>query len=248
MGWEEEIGNALVEAVREIPAGAGILFSGGLDSSLIAHLSRKEGKDAKLYSACTEGSHDCTWSRKAASMMGMQVHILKRNDGEIIEGIRSIKRITNETSPLVLLIELPLYFIAKDSKEAALALGQGADELFLGYKKYERENTSKEDFRRVIEHVAPLERKIADSCGKKLVYPYLDKRVIDVASSIPYNRNVMDGTRKGALRDAARSLGLAEEIAMKQKKASQYSSGFKDAVSRMARESGMKIHEFMREL
>jgi asparagine synthase (glutamine-hydrolysing) len=248
MGWEEELENALIQSVSGTPSRFGILFSGGLDSSLLAHLSHAAKKDFRLYSSCTKGSHDETWTRRAANILGLQVEVLPRSDDEILEGISSIKEITHETSPLVILIELPLYFITKSLKESTFVTGQGADELFLGYKKYESEDTSKEDLRRVIDYVVPLERKIADFNRKKLVYPYLDGRVVKVASMISYDQNIGDGIRKRTLRSVALMLGLKEEIAMKQKKASQYSSGFRDAVSRIAKERHSSVHELISEL
>ncbi len=248
MGWEEELEGALTKAVSDVPDRVGVLFSGGLDSSLLAHLFRKVNKDVRLYSSCTTGSHDETWTRKAADALGLPIEVLTRNDDEILEGISSIKSITDEKSSLLILIELPLYFITKESDDSVLATGQGADELFLGYKKYESTDTSKEDFRGVIDHVVPLERKIADFNGKKLVYPYLDESVVSVASKIPHDQNILDGIRKKSLRAAALRLGLKEEMALKQKKASQYSSGYRDAVSMIAKKRGKSVHELISEL
>ena len=165
----------------------------------------------------------------AAKSMDMQVNFLSEHESDILEGIRSIKQITGETSALSILIELPLYFTTKSSTDHKLATGQGADELFLGYKKYETKDTSKEDLHRVVNYVVPMEQKIASYNGKELLYPYLHESVVDTASRIPYDLKVQNGSRKYILRSTASRIKLDMGIVWKQKKAAQYSSGFKDA-------------------
>ncbi|MGC8561618.1 MAG: asparagine synthase C-terminal domain-containing protein [Thermoplasmata archaeon] len=248
MEWETELEGALEKAIQEIPDSIGILFSGGLDSSFIAFLAKNQGKKVNLYSAGTSHSHDKDWTQKAAGMLGLQLEFYEKNDEDIIKGLSAVKALTGETSPMLLLIELPLYFITKQSDCPVMATGQGADELFLGYKKYESEDTSKNDLKRVVEYVVPMEMKIAESNGKKLFYPYLNEYVIEVAHKIPFEELVHDGERKIALRRVASRLLLNDKIAWKQKKASQYSSGFRDAVARMAKKSNRTVHELISEL
>ena len=248
MEWESELEASLTKSVRELPNEVGILFSGGLDSSLIAYLSKKEGKEVRLYACGSDGSHDSIWATIAAKSMDMKVNFLSEHENDILEGIRSIKQITGQTSALSILIELPLYFTTKSSTDHKLATGQGADELFLGYKKYETKDTSKEDLHRVVNYVVPMEQKIASYNGKELLYPYLHESVVDTASRIPYDLKVQNGSRKYILRSTASRIKLDMGIVWKQKKAAQYSSGFKDAVARMAKRKGKNVHDFINEL
>ena len=248
MEWEIELAGAIERSIQKIPDGTGVLFSGGLDSSFIAFLAKKIGRKVNLYSSGTSNSHDKEWTKKAAGMLGLPIEFYEKNDEDIVNGISEIKRMTGETSPMLLLIELSLYFVTKQSDCPVMASGQGADELFLGYKKYGAENTSKEDIRKVIEYEVPMEMKIVRSNGKELLYPYLQRDVIEVAHKIPFEELVSDGNRKIALRNVASKLGLNDEIAWKQKKASQYSSGFKDAVDRIARKEKRTVHEFISDL
>ena len=248
MEWEIELAEALERGTQEIRDGTGVLFSGGLDSSFIAFLANKQGRKVSLYSSGTSNSHDKEWTKKAAGMLCLPLEFYEKNDEDIVNGISEIKKLTGEKSPMLLLIELPLHFVTKQSDCPVMASGQGADELFLGYKKYETEDTSKEDIRKVIEYVVPMEIRIARSNGKELLYPYLQRDVIEVANKIPFEGLVSDGKRKIALRNAASRLGMNGEIAWKQKKASQYSSGFKDAVYRIARKEKKTVHEFISDL
>jgi asparagine synthase (glutamine-hydrolysing) len=248
MEWEDELGKAFKEVIREIPDNVGVLFSGGIDSSFLAYLLRKLGKSVHLYTAGTVNSHDFLWASMGAELLDLPLSFLARSDIEIKEAIMEMKRMTGETNPLIILIELPLFFISQDSTETTLVSGQGADELFLGYKKYETDDTSKTDLRKLQEEVIPLELKICRPSKKVLIYPYLDERIVRIASGIPYGQNIRKGQRKFVLRSTASKLQMNEKLVWKQKKASQYSSGFKDAVARMAKKEKKKVYEFINDL
>ncbi len=248
MEWQDQLKRVFEYSVRDAPGNVGVLFSGGLDSSFVAHLLNRDRKKVHLYSSFAPASHDSVWAPKAASLLGLHLNSLVKNEEETVKGIRSIKDLTGETSPLVILIELPLYFVSRESTVSILATGQGADELFLGYKKYEREDTSEQDLKKVLESVVPLERTIAANYGKELFYPYLDNSVIELVSRIPRDQKIRNGVRKYALRSAASSLNLNDEIAWKPKKAAQYSSGFKDVVSKLAKRESKTVHEYISEL
>ncbi len=248
MEWEDELGAALESAIQELPESLSVLFSGGLDSSLLAHLSIEKGKRVQLYACGTDDSHDSIWAPKAADILGLPLKFLSYRGDEIVGAIRMLKELTDEESPLLILIELPLFFVTLNSLGSVIVSGQGADELFLGYKKYERENTSVEDVRRVLDHVLPMEMKIANAHGKEMAYPYLHRKVVEIATRIPYGLSIQNGSRKYVLRSTASKLNLNSELAWKPKKASQYSSGFKDEVARIAKEKNKTVHEFISEL
>jgi asparagine synthase (glutamine-hydrolysing) len=248
MEWEDELVKALGEVVWEIPDNVGVLFSGGIDSSFLAYLLSKEDKNVHLYSSGTLDSHDFVWASMAAELLGLPLRFLAKGDTEIRDAIKEMKHLTGETNPLTILIELPLFFIAQSSADTSLISGQGADELFLGYKKYETEDTSKGDMKKLLEEVIPLELKISRATNKALIYPYLDERIVRIATRIPYGQNIQKNQRKFILRSAASKQLLNERIAWKQKKASQYSSGFKDAVARMAKKERKRVYEFIDDL
>ncbi len=136
MEWQDQLKRVLEYSVRDAPDDLGVLFSGGLDSSFVAYLLKRAGKKVHLYSSFAPASHDSVWAPKAAGILGLPLNSLVKNDEETLKGIRLIKDLTGETSPLVIMIELPLFFVSRESTVSVLATGQGADELFLGYKKY----------------------------------------------------------------------------------------------------------------
>ncbi|MEM0127463.1 MAG: asparagine synthase C-terminal domain-containing protein [Thermoplasmatales archaeon] len=248
MEWEGELKGALVSSAGNLPPNGVVLFSGGLDSSLIALLARNLGKKISLFSSGIRGSHDYYWSREAASILKMPLKFLEQGEKDVIEGLRDVKRVTGENNAMTLLIELPLYFSCKNSEEDVMISGQGADELFQGYKKYETIDSSEIDLNTVINKMTRLDALIAEKFGKEVTYPYLESRVVSVARAIPRDLKIREGQRKFILRTVAENIGLDSRIAWKPKKAAQYSTGFKKIVEGISKRSGMEVHQFISSL
>ncbi|MCL5681469.1 MAG: asparagine synthase-related protein [Candidatus Thermoplasmatota archaeon] len=248
MEWEKELRKAFEDAMWRIPARVGIVFSGGLDSSLLAYLINMHDKDVHLYSAAVKGSHDSKWVGKAANLLGLPIKTIEPGEDEIVEAISDIKKIDPRADPLSIVIDLPHYFTSKYSENRILVSGQGSDELFLGYKKYEKSNTSSQDLDKLINVDSERERKIAGRWNRRLIFPYLDEIVVRTAKMVPDDLKLHNGTHKYILRKMAESIGLTPEIALKPKKSAQYSSGFKSILEEIAEKNGKRIYEFIRDL
>lgn len=248
MEWEIKLKELLEDIIWSIPERVGIVFSGGVDSSFLAYLINMHDKDVHLYTTVSGNSHDRAWAAKAAVMLGIPIKIIEPGTEEIREAIIDIKNMDDGIDALSVLIDLPLYFVCKYSINTTLVSGQGSDELFLGYKKYEIGNTSKLDLEKLMNKDAKRERNISQRWGKKLIYPYLDEKLIGLAQSIPEKLKIRDGVHKYILRKVASDLGLNPQIAWKPKKSAQYSSGFKTTVEKMAMNEGKKVYEFIRDL
>ena len=115
-----------------------------------------------------------------------------------------------------------------------MMLGQLADELFGGYAKYERALVG-----RGPEAAASMMAADVRDCGVRGFlrdelacsrwvepsFPFADRRVAEFGLSLPVELKISAGVRKAVLREAAVRLGVPEVVAMRQKKAAQYSSG-----------------------
>ena len=65
------IARLLAEAVKKrLKEKNAVLFSGGVDSSLIAFIIRKLGKEPLCYTVGMEGSDDLAWAQKSAQLHG----------------------------------------------------------------------------------------------------------------------------------------------------------------------------------
>ncbi|MCS7132621.1 MAG: asparagine synthase-related protein [Aigarchaeota archaeon] len=248
------LANSLIEVMDiYIPKRCSLAFSGGLDSSIIAHLASRSGKDVD---ALVIGYGDCldrVWAREAAELLGIEVREIIVDDELLREAISMLKGYLFKKSPMDLAIASIFYIASKNSLGDFLIAGQGPDELFGGYRKYltalERFGIghAAELMRRDVEqlHVTNLERDELASAlaGSTLIAPYLAKPIYELALSInpsmKLRKNGGEIIRKWVLRRAAEKLGLPGKIVERPKKAAQYSSGIMKRIKFILSSSGV---------
>lgn len=239
--------NAIENAVKKRRyTPSALAFSGGLDSSIIAALCPQ----AELYSVGMAGSHDIAQTKRAAQLLGMEdklhLHELTIDDVEL--ALPDVIKAIGSCDPLKVSIAMPLFFASKDAHNEGIRVmlsGQGADELFAGYKRYESMKPSELELalRKDLDNIAEnnLERDdvVTMANAVELRVPYLDREVVELALRIAPELKVHNGMRKYILRLAAKAL-LPHELVFKEKKAAQYSSGIYSALEKIARKNGYK--------
>ena len=243
----EALFNAIESAVKKRRYDpCAVAFSGGLDSSLIAALCEK----TELYSVAMKGSHDLHQTKRAAQLQGLgdRLHLHELTIEELENAIPDVKRAIESADPLKVSIAMPLYFASKDAHLDGIRVmlsGQGADELFAGYKRYEsmRPDELEEALRNDLDKIAQnnLERDDAAAMANavELRVPYLDREVVKTALGISPELKIRHGIRKYVLRKAAARV-LPEELVYKEKKAAQYSSGIYSALEKLAKKNGFR--------
>lgn len=243
---------ALDAAMSDIPSDAGILFSGGVDSALLAAIAKRRGRPM-LYTVGIEGAPDLIAAEEAAARLELPWRPFIVDGDELEHHCRSLMEILPPDDPVTVSYELPLLIVASMAREEVLITGQGADELFAGYNRYlsirpaELERELEADLRKVVGHAAPLERRIAARYGKEARHPFLDTRTIAAVRSIPAGEMIVDGNRKVPLRQAAELMGLGP-TAWREKKAAQYGSGFMNVLRARARERSLTVRQYLEEL
>ena len=160
------------------------MFSGGVDSCVVASLASNH-VPVKLYTVGMEGAHDLKVGESSALAMGLAWKGITIAESDIREAIPLVAKYIGTTSPLALSFEMPVFFVARVASEETVLCGQGADELFGGYSRYEtmspseRRDRMKVDADALISIGAPAERRLASAFGKELGHPYLDRSVVD---------------------------------------------------------------------
>ena len=124
--------------------------------------------------------------------------------------------------------------VAEDNIAVAIS-GQGADELFGGYKRYIESfvnGTLNEDIRNDISNMYHVNLQRDDACSMlnsvELRLPFLDEKLVELALNIQDNKKIVsmhDDMRKSILRKLAFEEGLDYNIAYRAKKAAQYGTG-----------------------
>lgn len=234
MGLEE----AIVAAVALRSDRGVVALSGGVDSALVAAIARRP-----CIAAGTAESGDLVMGMGTARDLGLECIPAVVAPGELEGAVAKVIGIVPEKTPLDLSIALSWYFVTRSARDAGydrVITGQGADELFGGYRRYlesaDIDALLADDFSRLPAQVA-RDQSVAMQNGVLLSYPYLDGRVVSAARALPAREKVAEGVRKRALREVAERF-LPREVAWREKKAMQYGTGIWRELQRLARRKG----------
>ena len=255
--------NASIEELAEIieesllsfnPGCACISFSGGLDSSFLASLY-----DLQLITV-TASREEKEWVEKAAKMLDRDLEVFVFNERDVKEVLPDVVLAIETTDPLQVSIAIPIYLSLRFAKElgySQVVFGQGADELFGGYKKYESmdpatlEQEMMDDVRNIGNENLVRDNKLAYSLEMKIITPYLQWDIIRAAISIPVDLKVRkeDGKiiRKYILRQIA-SKYMPKELAFRDKKAVQYSTKTTQILKKIAKSEKMKLEDYLKKV
>ena len=232
--------DAIITAVQLRSDQGVTALSGGVDSTLVAQLARRECVAVGL-----ENSHDLRQARLAADTLGLSCTFVTITPREVASALPEVIGAIPIKDPVNTSIALTQYFVARWSGEQGyqrIITGQGADELFGGYSRYLETTTLAADLERDfagLEQQAERDQAIAALHGTYLSMPYLDLRVVRAARAIPAEEKVQDGYRKIPLRKVAEH-HIPKEIAWYEKKAMQYGSGVMKVLQKLARKNGYK--------
>ena len=241
-----------------------VAFSGGLDSSVVAYLTRRIGVEVQLLHVSMENEEETEVAIKAAEALELPLQVDLFKDSDLEETLPKVVALIEEADPLKAAIGAPFYWVAEKASEAGFKVvlaGQGADELFGGYQRYVSEYCQNGDekvrqtmFNDVVRiHESNLERdlKITSFHDVELRLPFGTYDLADYALSLPLDCKIepkVDTLRKLVLRKMARNIGVPASITEKPKKAVQYSTGISNALKRIAKKHGMPVNEYIVEL
>lgn len=205
-----------------------IAFSGGIDSTLLMHLSNH---NLHAYTVGIKGSMDIDNAVYVSGNLGFDIKKVEINEEIVLEALKSLKKLDPSITKVEAGYESVLYISLLNAEEQKVITGQGSDELFYGYRKYiDGIESNSEDIKKLQNRTLPRETKIAAFLGKELVTPYLSPCVMDLSARLRREDCIFNGINKMVVRKAAVMSGLPEEIAFRPKKAAQYGSGIQKII------------------
>ena len=254
MDVSDELTSSLEEVIKGMvqDKDVAVAFSGGLDCGIVAAMVRDHARSVTLYTAGVEGAYDVMESKEVSGILRADWVELRITEDDLEECIKDMISITGTVDPITLSFEIPLYYVSKNCKEDIILGGQGADELFAGYSKYvglseeEFKNLREADLVRLLTRTLSHEAAVSGHFGKKVLYPYLDRRVTDIVSKMDMKDLMPGDVRKETLRKVAENIGQPE-VAAKKKKAAQYGSGAMNLFRKMAKSRGRTVNELIEE-
>lgn len=244
---------AIRDAVRKRVEGrkhVGVIFSGGIDSLLIAYLIQQAGVPLTCYTAGRKGASDLEWAERLAKRFGFPVQTKMLDNDDIKAMIPEIIRDIEDHSLNQVEVAVPVYAsvrMAQEAGERVILSGQGADELFGGYPWYAKiaalegyesfERYSWEDAFLLYKECLEREDKIAMAHSLEPRVPFLDQEVVKTAFEIAPALKLLKGEDpigKRLHRQYCVSIGIPEEIAFRGKEAAQHGANVHDAFEEIA--------------
>jgi asparagine synthase (glutamine-hydrolysing) len=227
----------------------GIIFSGGVDSVVIAYIARQLGTDITCYTSGFRESSDVINSKKVAEEMGFKLKVDELTKGKIDRELKNIITAIESTDHLQIDVAIPIFFAVQLAKEDGIRVmltGQGADELFAGYPWYPTILTEQgpnilteslwSDIKNLYKDTLEREDKILMYHSIELRVPYLDPEVIEIAMSISENLKIKNNVVKYIHRKFAADLGTPSFISWRPKEAAQHGSNVHNALKNIIEE------------
>lgn len=225
------------------------LVSGGIDSSLITAIAKKELGKIKLVSAGVNGSEDIIFSEKLADNINETLYTADITEKDVIYAIKELKRMNLDMYNIIMgITEVIAIKKAKEIGCKRIMSGLGSDELFFGFYRHKKMKAHELlDYREERLFYMPAFdlfriNSIAKHFKVSIILPYLTESVINTAKygiKTEYNDKAM-------LRSAGTEVGLDKALTERKKKAMQYGSGVVKLLRKISAKKHKKVGELIK--
>jgi asparagine synthase (glutamine-hydrolysing) len=230
----------------------GLLFSGGVDSSLLALILKQLDKDFICYTAALDEpgmkeAEDLVYAKKVASELGLQHRIItiKLKDAE--KYLKKVVPIIEDSNVVKVGVALTFFLACEAAKKDNLKVifsGLGSEEIFAGYERHKHSTDINKEclsgLLKMYERDTYRDDVITMYHNLELRVPFLDTKLVEYALKIPARFKLKEGHNKYILRELAETIGLPKEYAWRKKRAAQYGSKLDRALGKLAKQHKYK--------
>ena len=229
----------------------GILFSGGIDSTFIAHLCKKLGGKFTCYTAgLKEGgikkAADVEWAEKAAKELGFKLKIRQISLKELEKYANKLIPVIHSANVVKVGVAVPLFLACEMARKDGVKVmfsGLGSEEIFAGYERHAKSSDINKECKKGLdaleERDLERDRRIANFNKVEIRMPFLEQSLVDYSLKIPGSLKIKDNVKKYILREAALLEKMPKEFAFRKKKAAQYGSNFDKGLAKLAKKRKM---------
>ena len=200
---EEQCMRILTNAVNECKSDW-IALSGGLDSSILAHL-RKDHKPQTMTIITKDFlGTDLTFAQIIAKHLGLNLSLIQVSMEEVLDSINeTIKILGNYNDIEIRNSIVPYIYLTTLKKKGvdSVITGDGADEVFAGYNFLLKKSDEEigEELKRIKKIMHFPSKDIARSLNMKVETPFLNEELIKFSDDIEISKkiNAKDGEKFG---------------------------------------------------
>jgi len=249
--------DALIEAVKRRVKGlrdsrVGVIYSGGVDSVLIAKILQDIGFDPLCYCVGRKDSKDIENAIRSAHDLNLNLKVTMIDKKTINEFLPEIMDTIEVEGLLQAEVAIPMYLAARSASADGIRMmftGQGADELFAGYWWYKNvvgedghiklHEKLWEDINLLYDDTLEREDKVTMAHSVEMRVPYLDLDLVKTAMRISPHLKIKDANdsmRKWVHREVASNRGVPDYIAYRDKDPAQSGCGIHELLEEIAEE------------
>lgn len=200
----EDISKKLYETLKESCESCksnSVAMSGGLDSTIIAYFLKERKPNTVAIIAKDFVASDLTYCQRVSREFNIPLTINQVSTTDILNATEETIKILGNFNDIEIRNNVVMYLSIKWAKEqnsSGIITGDGADELFAGYSFLV--NKSEEELEKEIQRVCSVmhfpTQEIGKALGIAVESPFLDKKIIELAKTIPSNLKVRDEKTK----------------------------------------------------
>ena len=198
--FSKKLYNVLEESCNSCKSNL-ISLSGGLDSTIIAYFLKQKKPKSIAIIADDFVSTDLTYCQMVSKQMQLPLSIYNVKTTTILEAIEETIKILGNFNDIEIRNNVVMYLAikwAKEKGEQSIITGDGADELFAGYSFLinKPENQLEDEIKRVCSIMHFPTQKIGKALGIRIESPFLEDKMVELASLIPADLKVKNEKEK----------------------------------------------------
>lgn len=252
---KKKLNNFLNKAIQKrIPEQkVGLLFSGGIDSTFIAHYLKQNSCNFTCYLTVLDSADlnseqipsDLIYAEKAAKQLGLKLKIRRVTLSELQKALPKIVNLIEDTNVTKVSVALTLYFACEMANKDGCKVifsGLGSEEIFAGYERHKYSSNLNQEcisgLIKLYERDLYRDDVITMYNGLELRLPFLDKKLVEYSLKILSKYKMNEEHSKLILREIALEQGISPELAFRKKVAAQYGSRIDWALDKLSKKDG----------
>ncbi|MFW6285680.1 MAG: DUF7411 family protein [Nanoarchaeota archaeon] len=262
---KKEIKKLFINSIKKrIPKDkkVGVLFSGGVDSTLIALTLKELNIDFTCYTAnfiggnITDGE-DLKAAKQIAKEQDLNLKIAQLKIDDMPIYTKKVMKIIQSKEYVKVSVAIPLFIALESAKKDNVKVifsGIGSEELFADYQRYRQA----EDINKIcLEGLKSLYLRdlyrddvISMYNNIELRVPFLDNELINYATKVSPKHKIDKSLNRNKiiLRDILKDMNLSNNMAERPKKAAQYGTKSDRLLFKLAKQQKIKKQEYLNSL